>query len=79
MPARHSVVYTGLITEQRQAIEQTGGIDDVTQDLLIQHSRELEQFHWFIRSHLEDSHGHLATSGAEGEQDAVERVGAAVH
>jgi starvation-inducible DNA-binding protein len=43
----------------------------VTNDLLIGHLHELEQFHWFVRAHLENSGGDLSTEGATTEVDAA--------
>ena len=65
------VVYVGVISDQRDAIETVGELDPVTEDMLISQSGQLEQFHWFIRAHLEDSHGDLSTAGATGEKDAA--------
>src|ERR1700759_3192990 len=39
------LVYDGVIEDYRRAIEQTEEPDPVTQDLLIGHSGQLEQFH----------------------------------
>jgi starvation-inducible DNA-binding protein len=55
------VVYQGVITDHRAAAEAVEDIDDVTNDLLIDHLGELEQFHWFVRAHLESSGGSLST------------------
>jgi starvation-inducible DNA-binding protein len=65
------VVYTGLIEAHRDAIAKTDEPDPVTQDMLIGQAAVLEQFHWFIRAHLEDSSGTLATASAK-----TERAGA---
>jgi starvation-inducible DNA-binding protein len=65
------VVYTGVISSNRDAIEQVGDLDPITEDLLIGHSGELEQFHWFVRAHLENSRGQLSTDGAASEQEAA--------
>ena len=46
----------------------------VTQDMLVGQAGQLEQFHWFVRAHLEDSSGSLATSGARTEQQAAARA-----
>ena len=70
------VVYAGLIEAQREAIEATEELDQVTQDMLIKHSGELEQFHWFVRAHLENADGSLATRGARNEQEAARRASA---
>jgi hypothetical protein len=64
------VVYTGIIEEQRDAIETTEELDPVTQDMLIAHSGQLEQFHWFVRAHLENAGGTLTTGNARTERTA---------
>ena len=66
------LVYTGVIEDNRKAIDVVGEIDPVTEDLLIGQTGELEQFHWFIRAHLENSTGQLATEGATTEADAAD-------
>ena len=68
------VVYAGIIEAHRQAIDITEELDQVTQDMLIGQSGQLEQFHWFVRAHLEDPSGSLATSGARTEQQAAARA-----
>jgi starvation-inducible DNA-binding protein len=68
------VVYTGIIEEQRAAIETTDELDPVTQDMLIAHSGQLEQFHWFIRAHLENADGSLRTGNAKTERSAAKRA-----
>ncbi|MBL0885149.1 Dps family protein [Myceligenerans indicum] len=50
-------VYDGVISSHRKAADATAGLDDVTNDLLIGHLHDLEQFHWFIRAHLESASG----------------------
>ncbi len=50
-------VYVGVIEDYRQGVADSADLDPVTEDLLIDHLRELEQFHWFVRAHLEDSGG----------------------
>ncbi|GGM28107.1 Dps family protein [Promicromonospora citrea] len=52
-------VYSAVITDHRKAAEATEELDDVTNDLLIGHLHEIEQFHWFVRAHLESSSGSL--------------------
>ena len=58
------MVYAGIIEAHRRAIEATEEPDPVTQDMLIGHGGQLEQFHWFIRAHLEQPGGSLRTAGA---------------
>jgi starvation-inducible DNA-binding protein len=65
------VVYAGVIEAHRKAIEATEDPDPVTQDMLIGQAAKLEQFHWFVRAHLESPTGSLATSGASTEQQAA--------
>jgi starvation-inducible DNA-binding protein len=65
------LVYVGVITAHRDAIGETEEIDPVTQDLLIEQTEILEQFHWFVRAHLEDAGGHLASG------DRTEKAAAA--
>jgi starvation-inducible DNA-binding protein len=55
------VTYRGIIESQREALEKLEKLDPVTQDIVIGNTHVLEQFHWFIRAHLEDSSGHLST------------------
>jgi starvation-inducible DNA-binding protein len=68
------VVYQGVITDYRDAIEQTEESDPVTQDLLIGHAGDLEQYHWFVRAHLENDDGKLRTVGARTEKTAARRA-----
>lgn len=66
------LVYTGLIEDSRKAIETVGDLDPITEDLLIGHTGQLEQFQWFVRAHLENSAGELSTAGATTEEEAAE-------
>jgi starvation-inducible DNA-binding protein len=68
------LVYTGVIEDHREAIEKTDEPDPVTQDLLIGQAARLEQFHWFVRAHLETPEGTLATEGARTEKSAAKRA-----
>lgn len=65
------LVYTGIITEHRSAAAEASDVDPVTEDLLIEHLRSLEQFQWFVRAHLEGAGGSLSTAGAKTEQQAA--------
>src|SRR6201995_568780 len=58
------VVYAGIIEAHRAGIDTTEELDLVTQDMLIGQGRQLEQYHWFIRAHLEAADGTLSTAGA---------------
>ncbi|MBN9619918.1 MAG: DNA starvation/stationary phase protection protein, partial [Actinobacteria bacterium] len=68
------VVYTGVIQAHREAIEATEEPDPVTQDLLIAQSGQLEQFHWFVRAHLENAAGSLSTGSSRTESTAARRA-----
>ena len=68
------VAYAGIIEAHRAAIEATEELDPVTQDMLIGHSGQLEQFHWFVRAHLEQPDGSLRTAGAATERSAARRA-----
>ncbi|MFF1833456.1 Dps family protein [Streptomyces sp. NPDC058231] len=65
------LVYTGVIEAHREAASEVSSIDAVTEDLLIEHLRSLEQFQWFVRAHLETSSGALATAAASTEKEAA--------
>ena len=45
-------VYQGVTSSHREAIDELGDLDPVSEDLLIGQLAELELFAWFIRSHL---------------------------
>jgi starvation-inducible DNA-binding protein len=68
------LVYAGVIESQRKAIESTEELDPVTQDMLIGHAEQLEQFHWFVRAHLETPSGQLKTTGTHTEAQAASRT-----
>lgn len=65
------LVYEGVIESHRDAIEKLGDIDPVTEDLVISQTAELEQYHWFVRAHLENASGDLVTKGARSETAAA--------
>jgi len=67
------IVYAGIVEDHRTAIEETEKPDPVTQDMLIAQAAQLEQFHWFVRAHLEDTAGTLRTTGASTEKSAARR------
>jgi starvation-inducible DNA-binding protein len=50
-------VYSGVIGDHRSAVAELGDLDPITEDLLIGHLRDLEQFQWFVRAHLKDATG----------------------
>jgi len=68
------VVYAVIIEAHRDAIEETEELDKVTQDMLIGQSGQLEQYHWFVRAHLEAADGTLSTAGASTEGSAAKRA-----
>jgi starvation-inducible DNA-binding protein len=68
------IVYAGVISSHRTAVEELGSLDLITQELVIEQTRELELFQWFVRAHLEDRAGRLAHAGATTEQEAAESV-----
>jgi len=68
------VVYAGVIEAHRDAIEKTEEPDPVTQDMLIGQAAQLEQFHWFVRAHLENAAGRLTTGRARTEKAAARRA-----
>ena len=65
------LVYSGVIADHRTAIDKTEDPDPVTQDMLISQAGELEQYHWFVRAHLENADGTLRSAGADTEEDAA--------
>jgi starvation-inducible DNA-binding protein len=67
------VVYHGVIEAHRAAIDATEEPDPVTQDMLIEQSQQLEQFHWFVRAHLETPAGTMPTETARTEKGAASR------
>jgi starvation-inducible DNA-binding protein len=67
-------VYIGVIGSIRKVAAEVEEADPVTNDLLIGHLHELEQFHWFVRAHLENAGGVLATKGSTSETGAATKV-----
>ena len=65
------IVYSGVIASHREAIETVGKLDPVSEDLLIGQTGVLEQYHWFVRSHLADYAGGLANAGESSEAGAA--------
>ena len=53
------VVYSGVVEDHRAAAEELDDLDLVTQDMLIGHLDQLEQFQWFVRAHLETNDGSI--------------------
>lgn len=52
-------VYTGVIEDFRNAIAETGKADPMTEDILVEITRGLELFQWFLRSFITKSDGTL--------------------
>jgi starvation-inducible DNA-binding protein len=52
-------VYNGVILDHRKAAEQLADLDLVSQDLLIGHLHDLEQYQWFVRAHLQNAAGEV--------------------
>ena len=71
------LVYQGVISSYRDAMNELDDLDLVTQDMLIAHINSMELFHWFVRAHLEDKGGNLSTHGATNEADAALAAGGA--
>ena len=69
------LVYAGVITDHRAAIEKTDEPDPITQDLLIAQCAQLEKYQWFVRAHLESASGRLSTAGADTEKTAAAKAG----
>ena len=72
------LVYQGVISGTRKAVQELEELDPVTQDMLIGQLDKLELFHWFIRAHLEDQSGHLSTGSATSEKEAADAAQAAI-
>lgn len=68
------LVYDGVITDSRKAIEAVGKIDPITEDILIGQTGQLEKFQWFVRAHLENSSGVLANADARTEKGAADKA-----
>ena len=65
------LVYRGVIGTYRDGLAELEDLDLVTQDMFVGQIEQLELFHWFVRAHLEDQRGQLATEGATGEAEAA--------
>ncbi|AUN41473.1 DNA starvation/stationary phase protection protein [Tsukamurella tyrosinosolvens] len=52
-------VYVGVIESYRAAVSASADRDPMTQDMLIDHCRALEQLHWMVRAHLEGENGEI--------------------
>jgi starvation-inducible DNA-binding protein len=65
------LVYSGVISDHRSAIDVVDDLDPVSGDLLITQTGVLEGYHWFVRTHLEDYAGGLSTTGETTELGAA--------
>jgi len=68
------MVYEHVIADHRTAVKKLEKLDLMSQDLLIGETRDLEQFQWFVRAHLESSSGELATANVHTEREAARTV-----
>ena len=64
-------VYESVTAGHRSAIETVGELDPVTEDLLIGQAGELEMAHWFVRAHISNVGGELATADSDTQLDAA--------
>lgn len=64
-------VYERIGSGHREAIEQLPSLDPVSEDMLISQTAQLEMHHWFVRAHLSDTDGRLATKGTVTQLDAA--------
>lgn len=58
-------VYTGVIVDHRKAMDELDELDPVSQDLIIGHLRDLEQYQWFVRAHLQNAEGEVVFRNTE--------------
>jgi starvation-inducible DNA-binding protein len=70
------LVYEGVLADHRAAIEFVSDLDPMSEDLLVGQTRQLQQYHWFIRAHLADWAGGMANAGADTEMGAAQAVSA---
>ncbi len=68
------LVYDGVVADHRDAQDEIGEIDAVTEDMLIGQIAKLELFQWFIRAHLESTGGELSTADARAETQAADKA-----
>lgn len=68
------VVYEGVISDYRTAIDQFETLDPVSQDMLIEQAAKLEMQQWFLRAHLDSGSGNLRHAGATSTAEAAQRA-----
>ncbi len=71
-----NIVFDGVITDHRQAIQEFEELDLVSQDLLIAQTEKLEMYQWFVRAHLEDDQGQITGGDAHTEEGAADAASA---
>lgn len=64
-------VYERMAAGHREAISLASNLDPISEDLLISQTAQLELNHWFIRAHISDTDGRLATQGTANQLDAA--------
>lgn len=64
-------VYNGLIEDHRKIMDELDDLDLVSQDMLIGQLEKLENFHWFVRAHLEDTNGEIISEEEKHLRDAA--------
>ena len=64
-------MYEKVTATHREAIEAVADIDPISEDLLVGQSADLELAHWFVRAHLSDVDGRLATEESNSQLDAA--------
>ncbi|MFP3883405.1 MAG: Dps family protein [Actinomycetota bacterium] len=64
-------VYERVGSGHRETIEQLASLDPISEDMLIAQTAQLEMNHWFVRAHLSDTDGSLATRGTVNQLDAA--------
>ncbi|WP_018381589.1 Dps family protein [Wenjunlia vitaminophila] len=65
------LVYSGVIADHRAAVVKFDELDLVSQDMMIEHLRKLELYHWFVRAHLENASGALVEGRAGAREEAA--------
>ena len=65
------LVYRGVVADHREAIDELGPLDKVSEGILVDQTGELEMYHWFVRSHLADWAGGLVNAGTQTEIEAA--------
>ncbi|MGA8039223.1 MAG: DNA starvation/stationary phase protection protein [Acidimicrobiia bacterium] len=63
--------YQRVAAAHREAIAELDEIDPVSGDLITGQTATLEMNHWFVRAHLEDTDGRLATRDSSSALDAA--------